>query len=94
MKINFMVRFKNPVFWVNLAAAIFLPILTYMGINIGEITTWGILFDIISEAYKNPAIIASAIISVWNLITDPTTPGISDSKRALSYILPGGEEKK
>ncbi|RGT99410.1 holin, partial [[Clostridium] leptum] len=27
MKINWKVRFKNPVFWFNLAASIFLPML-------------------------------------------------------------------
>ena len=29
MKINWKVRLKNPVFWFNLAAAIFLPMLAF-----------------------------------------------------------------
>ena len=29
MKINWTVRFRNPVFWRNLAASIVLPILAY-----------------------------------------------------------------
>ena len=31
MKINWKVRFKNPVFWFNLAASIFLPMLACLG---------------------------------------------------------------
>ena len=33
MKINWKVRFKNPVFWFNLAASIFLPMLACLGFN-------------------------------------------------------------
>lgn len=34
MNINWKVRIKNPVFWANLAAAILLPILTYLGLSL------------------------------------------------------------
>ena len=36
MKINWKVRFKNPVFWFNLAAAVFLPMLAVWA-SIGKI---------------------------------------------------------
>lgn len=88
MKINWKVRIKNPVFWASLAAAIVCPILTYMGISWVEITSWGALGSLLVDAIKNPVIIVSVIVSVYNLIVDPTTAGISDSTQALTYISP------
>ena len=60
-----------------------------MGVNFEEITQWSTLFKMFIEAAKNPVIVVSVAVSVWNLITDPTTPGICDSARALSYVKPG-----
>ena len=40
MKINWKVRFKNPVFWFNLAASIFLPMLACLGFNWEDMTSW------------------------------------------------------
>lgn len=39
MKINWKVRFKNPVFWFNLAASIFLPMLACLGFNWEDMTS-------------------------------------------------------
>lgn len=91
MKINWKVRLKNPVFWANLAAAVVLPILTYLGLNWGDMTTWAGLFGVLLEAIKNPVILVSVVVSVWNLINDPTTAGLSDSERAMEYDRPGGQ---
>ena len=43
MKINWKVRLKNPVFWVGLAVAIVLPILTSLGMSWEDMTTWAAL---------------------------------------------------
>ena len=91
MKINWKVRLKNPVFWANLAVAIVLPILTYLGLNWSDMTTWAGLGRALLEAVKNPVILVSVLISVWNLINDPTTKGLSDSSRALTYTEPNPE---
>lgn len=88
MKINWTVRIKNPVFWANLAAAILLPILAYLGLNWSDMTTWAGLGRVLLEAVKNPVILVSAVVSVWNLINDPTTAGLSDSTRAMGYREP------
>jgi phi LC3 family holin len=32
---------------------------------------------------------AFAVLTLFGIINDPTTPGISDSERALSYVAPG-----
>lgn len=88
MKINWKVRFKNPAFWTQIAVAVVLPILTYMGLSWNDMTTWGALLGIFIEAIKNPVIIVSVAVSVWNAINDPTTSGLSDSTQAMSYDEP------
>jgi phi LC3 family holin len=88
MKINWRVRFKNPVFLAELAAAILLPILTYMGLSWEDMTTWAALGGVFVEAIQNPVILVSVIVSVWNAVNDPTTSGVSDSEQAMTYEAP------
>lgn len=88
LKINWKVRIKNPVWLANMAAAIVLPILTYLGLEWGDMTSWGALGGALLEAVKNPVIIVAVLVSVWNLNIDPTTRGIGDSSRALTYTKP------
>lgn len=88
MKINWTVRFKNPVFWAELVAAILLPILAHMGMNWEDMTTWAALGNLLLDAVKNPVIVVAVIVSVWNALNDPTTKGIGDSKQALTYTEP------
>ena len=88
MKINWKVRFKNPAFWTQIAVAIVVPILAYLGMSWDDMTTWSALWGIFVEAIKNPVIIVSVAVSVWNAINDPTTSGLSDSTQAMSYDEP------
>ena len=92
MKINWKVRFKNPVFWANLAVAIFLPMLAALGLRWEDVTSWAALGNVLVQAVQNPVIVVSVIVSVWNLINDPTTSGLSDSKNALTYNKPNREK--
>lgn len=91
MNINWKVRFKNPVFWAQIAVAIFLPILTQLGLSWEQITTWGALWDLIVKAIGSPVIVVAVIVSVWNAINDPTTTGLSDSTQAMSYDKPSNK---
>lgn len=88
MKINWKVRAKNPVFWANIIAATLLPILAYMGLSWEDMTSWAALGGILVEAVKNPVILVSVVVSVWNALNDPTTAGISDSNQAMTYQTP------
>lgn len=88
MKINWTVRFKNPVFWAELVAAFLLPILTHLGMNWEDITTWAALGEVIVTAFQNPVIMVAVAVSVWNALNDPTTKGIGDSENALTYTEP------
>lgn len=88
MKINWKVRLKNPVFWVNIVLSVILPILAHLGMNWEDLTTWAALGGVFLSAVQNPVIMAAVAVSVWNAINDPTTAGLSDSKNALTYTEP------
>ena len=88
MKINFKVRFKNPIFIAQLVLAIFTPILAYAGLTAQDLTSWKALFELIIGAVSNPYVLGLVVVSVWNALNDPTTSGVSDSENALTYKTP------
>ena len=88
MRINWKVRTKNPVFWVQVSLAVLMPILAYMGITIEDLTSWSILGATLLEAVKNPYVLGLVLVSVWNAINDPTTSGLTDSSQAMTYTIP------
>ena len=92
MSINWKVRIKNPVFWAQLAAAIVIPVLTGLGLQWGDMTTWAAFGDTLVKAVSNPVIVVSVIVSLWGIVNDPTTKGLSDSTQALTYNKPREEE--
>ena len=93
MKINWKVRIKNPMFWVGIALAVVFPILSYFGLNWEDMTTWAALGNIFIEAIKNPVVVVAVLVSLYNAILDPTTKGFGDSKQALTYEEPKGDEE-
>ena len=88
MKINWKVRVKNPLFWAQVGLSILTPILAYAGVTAEAITTWAALGELLVGAVSNPYVLAMVLVSVWNTVTDPTTKGVSDSERALTYDKP------
>ena len=54
MKINWKVRFKNPVFWFNLAASIFLPMLACLGFNWEDMTSWQAVGNVLYRPSRAP----------------------------------------
>ena len=88
MNINWKVRIKNPVWWVQIGIAIVSPILVGLGLQWSDMTTWKTLGQALFDAICNPVIVVSVIASVWTAITDPTTKGTSDSRQALTYTQP------
>lgn len=99
--INFKVRFRNPVFIAQLILAILTPILAYAGLTMQDITTWESLGQLLIGAISNPYVLGLVVVSVWNAINDPTTYGLKDSERAMTYSYPhegddeedGGEDE-
>ena len=84
MKINIPVRFKNPWFWVGLCGTV----LTAMGVSPEMFTSWGAVWEAVVNLFNNPFMLVSVVLAVMGVFVDPTTSGISDSKRALSYKSP------
>ena len=88
MKINLKVRFKNPLFYVQLVLSVLTPILTYLGLTATDLTTWAKLADVLVQAVSNPYVLSLVIVSVYNALVDPTTKGFGDSENALTYDTP------
>ena len=92
--INFKVRLRNPVFIAQLVLAVLTPILAYAGLTVQDLTTWKALGDLLIGALSNPYVLGLIVVSVWNAVNDPTTHGISDSERAMTYSYPNkGDEE-
>ena len=85
---NIKVRVKNPVFWVQILLSILTPILAYAGLTAQDLTTWAKLGEVLIMALSNPYVLGLVSVSVWNALNDPTTKGITDSKRAMEYEKP------
>ena len=90
---NLKVRFKNPVFIAQLILAILTPILAYAGLTFQDLTSWDALGKLLLGAISNPYVLGLIAVSVWNALNDPTTAGVKDSTRALTYTRPYKEDK-
>ena len=88
MKINWKVRFNNPMFYVQLVLSILTPILTYLGLTATDLTTWSALGNVLLQAVSNPYVLSLVLVSVYNALVDPTTSGFGDSATALTYDTP------
>ena len=81
MNINWKVRFKNKP-WLA----------SFLGLIIGFVFSMLSLFDIFPSFTKNQVLqIVDQVLTFLGLIgvlVDPTTAGLSDSKRALNYEKP------
>ena len=90
--INWKVRLKNPMFWAQLVLSVIMPILAYLGLTAEDLNSWARLDEVLLQAVSSPSILGLVIVSVYNAITDPTTSGFTDSKRALTYTKPNSDK--
>lgn len=83
MKINFLVRLKNKAFWLVLIPALLLVVQTVASL-------FGYNWDFIVLNQQIAAIINAvfAVLSILGIVVDPTTAGVGDSQRALTYTEP------
>lgn len=91
MKLNLKIRGQNWSFWLNVALAGLAPVLAYFGLSGADLTTWPLLGQTLLAAAQNPYVLFMVAVATWNALNDPTTPGLSDSTRALAYKRPGGQ---
>jgi phi LC3 family holin len=88
MKINWTVRFNNPNWWIRLFLAILTPIGAYFGVTGADFNTWQVVGETFLQAIGNPYLLVLIAFSIYNTVPDPTTAGIGDSLRALTYKKP------
>lgn len=84
MKINLTVRAKNPWFWIALGGVI----LTAMGVSPEMLTSWEAVAEAFLGLIRNPYMLGSVLIAILGVFIDPTTKGVNDSERALTYTEP------
>ena len=82
-KINWKVRLQNPMFYVQIVASFLLSILGYMGLTAPDITSWGILFNVVGDALMNPYCLMMALGGVYMSIVDTSSKGVSDDQATL-----------
>lgn len=87
MNINWLVRLKNKSFWLSFIPSMLLLIQAVAAV-FGFTLDFGPLGDQLLEVVN----LVFIILSLFGVVTDPTTAGISDSKRALTYTEPKKEE--
>ena len=82
-KINWKVRVLNKTFWLTLVPALALLLQTFLAVfnvrlELGE--TIDKLLVFINALF--------AVLMIVGIVNDPTTAGLSDSERALTYTEP------
>ena len=87
------IRMRNPMFWAQILLSVIMPILAYLGLTAEDLSSWSVLGEVLIKAVSSPYILSLVIVSVYNAITDPTTTGFTDSKRALTYDTPNSDKE-
>lgn len=89
MKINWGVRIRNKSFWIAL-----IPALALLAQAIASV--FGFKIDLSELSGKLLAVVDAlfAVLVILGIVTDPTTKGLGDSERALSYEKPWDDEAK
>lgn len=81
--INWKVRFANKAFWVAFVPAILLLIQVVAAV-------FGYTLDLGDLGNKLLAVVNAlfAVLTILGIVTDPTTKGVGDSARAMTYDKP------
>ena len=83
MKINWKVRMKNKVFWIAFIPALLVlikAVANLFGFTIDLSNVEGNLIEIVEAVF--------VLLAVIGVVADPTTSGVGDSQRALTYDEP------
>lgn len=81
MKLNLKVRFKNKVFVVAFVAAVLAFIYQLLGM-------FGVVPGVTQDEIMKVITMLLDILVMMGVLVDPTTEGVSDSDRAMTYDEP------
>ena len=87
MKINWIVRIKNKAFWIAVIPAVALvvqAVSAVFGFTLNLNTLVGKLLAVVDAVF--------ALLVILGVVIDPTTAGVQDSQRAMSYEKPWVDE--
>ena len=81
--INWKVRLKNKAFWMAIIPAVLLLVQQLCSL-------FGIELNMAGVSEQLTAIVGTvfAVLSLVGIVNDPTTSGLSDSERAMTYQEP------
>lgn len=89
-QINWKVRIANKTFWLSLIPAVLLLVQVVASVfgftlDLGELGNK--LLEVVNALF--------AVLAILGVVNDPTTAGVADSQRAMSYEAPykGGEDE-
>ena len=85
--INWKVRIKNKQFWVSLIPALAIlaqAIAAVFGYTLNLDEMVGKILQVVSAVF--------AVLAILGVVVDPTTAGVGDSARAMSYDEPWADE--
>ncbi len=81
MKINWKVRVKQPAFWIAT-----IPVMITFVYSV--LAFAGFTPSITEDIAQNLFIAFAALLAQFGIIVDPTTKGVNDSDRAMTYDKP------
>ena len=88
-EINWKVRIKNKIFWIALIPAVLLLVQTAC-----NVFGWQLDFGDLQDKLIALVNALFAVLAILGIVADPTTEGLYDSKRAMSYQEPWSDEGK
>lgn len=80
LRMNIPLRCQNLAFWIGLGATV----LASMNVSPEMFTSWELLWAEIVALFSNPFRLGCVVVAVIGVFTDPTTPGVGDSQRAMN----------
>lgn len=84
--INWKVRIKNKLFWIAIIPAVIILVQTVaavFGFRLDAGDLGNRLLDVVNAVF--------AVLAILGVVTDPTTEGVQDSLRAMSYNVPNND---
>ena len=81
--INWRVRIKNKAFWISIIPAVLLVLQA-----VGSVFGFQLDFGELGEKLLSVVNTVFAVLVILGVVADPTTKGLSDSERAMTYDQP------
>ncbi|WNX83409.1 phage holin [Agathobaculum sp. NTUH-O15-33] len=85
---NWKLRLRNPVVWVQITLGAFATALAYGGLTAASMVTWADVWNVVVGAAKSPYCLFVIVSNIWNALNDPTTPGMADCRRVMELERP------